>query len=228
MREAKSIMLNSSNMVYKLLVVGVIILFCGISVQPCIAIIQKKETPKKPTVIQGDYNYLADLSMDFGEYIYNNRIEYEDILTRRAGEWTVNVKINFSCPENLKIVVKYSYLAKLADYQIEETYYFFNVKKTVTIINGSNPPDINKNDTFDINARIQELWLTLEIKANLTAYEYIDGGWVKIHNDEIHEFIEDYIYFRNSRTYERTQILMRLLERFPNMEVFLRIMNLLR
>jgi len=31
-------MLKSSNMIYKTLVVGVIVLFCGISVQPCIAI----------------------------------------------------------------------------------------------------------------------------------------------------------------------------------------------
>jgi len=43
LREAKSIMLKTSNMVYKTLVVGVIVLFIGVGIQPAIADIVKKE-----------------------------------------------------------------------------------------------------------------------------------------------------------------------------------------
>ena len=43
LRKAKSIMLKTSNRVYKTLVVGVIILFIGVTVQPSIAIMQPKE-----------------------------------------------------------------------------------------------------------------------------------------------------------------------------------------
>jgi len=53
MREAKSIMLKSSNMVYKLLVVGIIVLFCGISIQPCNAIVQNNERLESNTAPNG-------------------------------------------------------------------------------------------------------------------------------------------------------------------------------
>ena len=210
-----------------LVVIGVTLLFLGISVQPCIAVVQK-EVMKEPTVAQGDYNYLANLSMDFGEYIYNNRIEYEEIYKRPPGNWTVNVKIKFRCPENIKIVVRYSYSALLHDYHLGESIDFCDAKKTVTIINGSNPPDINKNYTQEVQDRGREYHLILIISANLTAYEYLDEEWVKIHNDEIYNETTDWIQFNRIRTSERTQILMRLFERFANMEVLLRIMKLLR
>jgi len=43
MREVKSIMLKSSNMVYKTLVVGVIVLFLSVGIQPAFATVEPKE-----------------------------------------------------------------------------------------------------------------------------------------------------------------------------------------
>lgn len=202
-------MINQSGILSKSLVVGVIVLFIGISVQPCIAMVQK-EVMKTPTINPDDTWYLANLSMDFGEYITNNRIEYEHISERPQGNYTINVKINFECPDNLKIVVRYEYFAEVEDYEVLYPITFCNVKDTVTIINGSNPPDIDIDYTeyCPLHSGLYgiHLWLlTLRIKANLTAYEYLDGEWVKTHNDDIYNETTDYIYFNRIRTSERTK-----------------------
>ncbi|KYK20888.1 hypothetical protein AYK21_05470 [Thermoplasmatales archaeon SG8-52-2] len=196
------------------LTVCVIFILISISIHPCIADM-KKEITKGPLVIQGDNNYLANLSMDFGEYIYNNRIEYEEMDYKPPGNQTVNIIINFRCPENLKIIIKYEYFAEIIDYEIGSHYTFFNVKKTITIINGSNPPNINDSKTIFIASRPRELEVTLKIKANLTAYEFLDGEWIKHHNDDIFNETIDWVKFWNCRNSEITQVHRMFLERFP-------------
>jgi hypothetical protein len=134
--------------------------------------------------------------MEFGEYIYNDKIEYEELYKRPGGDWTIQVKIKFRCPDNRKIVVKYSFLAELWDYGVDDKIFDYDFEDEVTIINGSNPPDIYGNYTQDVWYRgRRNLYLTLLIEANLTAYEYQNGEWVKLHNDETFIEIEDDFYF---------------------------------
>jgi len=197
-------MVKTSNLVYTTLVVGVTVLFIGVGFQPAIAVVQK-EVGRNSTPSYNDYNLLANLSLDIGEYISDNRIDYEETDYKPPGNQTINVKINFRCPENLKIVVRYSYYATIEDHYIASLYEFFDVKDTLTIINGSNPPDINESKTIFIASRLRELEVTLRIKTNLTAYEFIDGVWVKLHNDSIFNETIDWVKFWNSRSSERTK-----------------------
>jgi len=169
----------------KTLAVAVIILFLGLAIQPSVAVTQK-EVIQTSTLNPDDTRYLANLTMDFGEYITNDDIEYEDIPTRLGGNYTINVKINFRCPDDLKIVIKYEYYAHIY-LDGGDVYWntFFDVKDTITIINGSNPPDINMNSSDNLFGVWYKYWtLILKIKANLTVYEFIDGEWVKSHNDD--------------------------------------------
>jgi hypothetical protein len=186
-----------------------------------------KENRLESNPEQGDSRLLATLRMDFGEDIYNDRIEYESINWRPAGVWYVNVEINFKCPDNMKIEVRYTYYAELDDWP-NNWITFCDVKDSVTIINGSNPPDININYT----KRVEPYWgwylLRLRISANLTAYEYVDGEWVKINNNDTYKVVHDWLRFYKSRTFERThyipfiQLYENLIERFPNMFPILR------
>ncbi len=215
-------MVNQSSILSKTLAIGIILIFVGISVQPCIAVVQKEVT-KEPTVTQAEYNYLANLSMDFSENITNNRIDYEEDVVRPEGDWTVNVKINFRCPENLKIVVKYEYFAEVEDVVVSYPITFCDVKDTVTIVNGSNPPDIDIDYTEFCPLHsglygIHEWKLTLRIKANLTAYEFLDGEWVYIDGDYIYNETTDIISFNHFRPSESSHLLMKLFERVPMLE----------
>ena len=196
-----------------LLAVGITILFLGVTVQPAIATVQK-ETTSEPMINPDDTRYLANLSMDFGENISNNRIEYESIPKRPAGDWTVNVKINFRCPENRKIIVRYEYFAFIFD-RHDIFHEFYDVKDKVVITNGSNPPDINDSKTLFVAHRPYQLFIQISIKANLTAYEFIDGQWEKINTDEILNGVLDQVEFSKCRTIAKTWFLMRLFERIP-------------
>ncbi|KYK23286.1 hypothetical protein AYK21_02760 [Thermoplasmatales archaeon SG8-52-2] len=200
------------------LVVAVILLVLGLAVQPSVAVTQKETIPVS-TLNPDDTRYLANFTMDFGENITNDNIEYESIWKRPEGNYTINVKINFRCPENLKIVVKYQYFARLTDWVTNDEIKFCDLKETETIINGSNPPDINIDYTeFCPNHARNEWFLELRIKANLTVYEFIDGEWVKLHNDDTFIEIKDIVIFNRIRPSERHHILIRLLEHFPLLE----------
>ena len=189
----------------KTLAVAVILLFLGLAVQPSVAITQKEAITVSP-LNPDETRYLANLSMDFGENITNDNIEYEKGVTRVTGNWTVNVKITFECPENLKIVVDYEYFAELQLWEQGDRITFCDVEDTVTIINGSNPPDIDINYTQYCFGVWGKAWdLTLRIKANLTAYEFHGGEWVKLHNDDIYNEITDDIDFNRIRPSERTK-----------------------
>jgi hypothetical protein len=196
------------------IVVCVILLFFSIGVQSSNAIMQKEIT-KTSTINQDETRYLANLSMDFGYYITNNRIEYESIYERPQGNYTINAKINFRCPENLMIVVRYKYIAHVYDPVDDIGYRFYEVEDTVVIKNGSNPPDINDSKTHFIHYKPNSQYLRIEIKANLTAYKFIAGEWVKSHNDDIFNEIFDKIYFNRYKAKERTLVLLKFFERFP-------------
>jgi len=209
---------SNSNLLYKSLVITVILLFLGFGIQPAIANVQK-EIIEETMVNPNETRYLANFTMDFGENITNDRIEYESIRKRPEGDYTINVKINFNCPDNLMIVVKYEYFAEVFDMYILDTITFCDVKKLVTIINGSNPPNRDIDYTKFCPNQAQHDWLlTLRIKANLTAYEYVDGEWVKLHNDDTFIEIKDIVIFNRIRPSERHHILIRLLEHFPLLE----------
>ncbi|MBW2966675.1 hypothetical protein KY342_06245 [Candidatus Woesearchaeota archaeon] len=223
-------MAKTSSMVYKSLVVGVIILFCGISVQPCIAIVQNNErleSNSEPlSEPLGDPRWLATLQVEFGEEISKAEIDLKRSFFYPVGNYYVHLDVNFNCPPDRKIFVKYRILAGLyiPDWNVKIV--FWDLEETVTIVNGSNPPDIN-NDSIKYVSPHKYLY-SLIIEANLTTYDYIDGEWVEVGNDS--KKIDDYgiMYFINSRASETLHFLMKFFERFPNMEVFLRIMNLLR
>ena len=187
------------------LAVAVILLFVGVGIQPAIATVQK-EVIQTSTLNPDETRYLANFTMDFGEYITNETINYEKGVTRSSGDWTVNVKINFRCPENLKIVVDYEYFTELELWEQGDRITFCNVNDTVTIINDSNPPDIDIDYTQYCFGVWGKAWdLTLRIKANLTAYEFHGGEWVKLHNDDIFNETKDSIRFNRFRPAERTK-----------------------
>ncbi|KYK21655.1 hypothetical protein AYK21_04600 [Thermoplasmatales archaeon SG8-52-2] len=206
---------SNSNLLYKSLVITVILLFLGFGIQPAIANVQK-EIIEETMVNPNETRYLANFTMDFGENITNDRIEYESIRKRPEGDYTINVKINFNCPDNLMIVVKYEYFAEVFDMYILDTITFCDVKKLVTIINGSNPPNRDIDYTKFCPNQAQHDWLlTLRIKANLTAYEYVDGEWVKHHSEDIFNETKDVIIFNRVRSSGSSHFLMKYFERFP-------------
>ena len=189
----------------KTLAVAVILLFLGLAIQPSVAVTQK-EAITVSTLNPDKTRYLANFSMDFGENITNDRIEYESIRKRPEGDYTINVKVNFNCPDNLMIVVKYEYYAEAQEFITSDRIFFCDAKKLVTIINGSNPPDRDIDYTKFCPNQAQHDWLlTLRIKANLTAYEYVDGEWVKHHNNDTFKEIKDVIIFNRVRPSERTK-----------------------
>jgi len=230
MREAKSIMLKSSNMVYKLLVVGIIVLFCGISIQPCNAIVQNNERLESNTAPNGlkDVKQLAKMTINFGEEIYNDKIEHISGGGHPLGRYYIQVLINFSCPSNRKLYIHYHYDARLIDWF--HPFYdivFCDKSRYVTIINGSNPPEIN--ETYDKQLDEHYYWvMELHISATLIVYEYINGYWRQIDDDSTNKEVRDVIWFIDSRHTERIRILKIIFYKHSSLEALLRIMNLLR
>ncbi len=207
--------MSKNPVLYKSLVVGVIILFVGIGIQPAFAVVQNEIIGK--TMVNPDETwYLANFTMDFGENITNDIIDYEEKGRIPEGDYTINVKLNFRCPENIKIVVKYEYYAEVYDLVTLYPIFFCDAKETVTIINGSNPPDIDIDYTEFCPMHARNQWLlVLRIKANLTAYEFIYGEWVKLHNDDTLEEIKDSLVFNRIRPSDGSHILMKLFDRLP-------------
>ena len=62
-------MLKNSAVLYKTLVIGVIILFCGISVQLSTAIVQKEIMEESYSEPIGEPKWLANMQVEFGEEI---------------------------------------------------------------------------------------------------------------------------------------------------------------
>jgi hypothetical protein len=202
----------------KALVVCVILLFLGVGIQSSFAIVQR-EIMKTPSIEQDETWYLANFTFDVGDNLSNNRIDYERILKRAVGNWTINVKINFNCPDNLKIVVSYECFAEMEDTNVGGTITFCDVWEKVIIMNGSNPPDLNINYTQYCPHHGGNEWLlTLIIEAHLTAYKFINGEWELVHWDEIYNETQEGIVFNRVRNSERTHVLMRLFDRFPMLE----------
>jgi len=76
LRKAKSIMLKTSNRVYKTLVVGVIILFIGVTVQPSIAIMQPKEEINDIEIeIYAGRFLKKDIGIGISIYVTNHKTE---------------------------------------------------------------------------------------------------------------------------------------------------------
>ena len=82
-----------------LTVVGITILFLGVGIQPAIATVEPKAI-QLSTLNPDKTRYLANFTMDFEENITNDNIEYERGKHRKEGNWTINVKINFNCPDS--------------------------------------------------------------------------------------------------------------------------------
>jgi hypothetical protein len=187
------------------LTVAVIVLFIGLAIQPSVAVTQKEAITVSP-LNPDETRYLANLSMDFGENITNNMIEYEKGVNRYYGDWTVNVRLKFRCPENLKIIVTYYYFAELINFNLGDVFTFCNVRETVTIVNGSNPPDIEIDYTeliyggYNTHFRIY-----LKLRGILDIYEFVDGEWVYLDGDYFYDEIIDNFEFNRIRPSERTK-----------------------
>jgi hypothetical protein len=178
---------------------------------------------------QGEGKWFATLRMDFGEEIYNDKIcryqrpwykPYHD-----EGRYYVNVSVNFRCPSNRKIEINYSVKAILYDYM--ELIYgdrrniiFCDFEDSVTIINGSNPPDINEGYKKLCKWAYWGYLMVLRIQATLKGYKYYDGEWLLNSEDYTLKEERDEINFRKSRT--STFTFMNLIERFPNIFPILR------
>jgi hypothetical protein len=132
---------------------------------------------------QGDSRLLATLRMDFGEEIYNDEVNWYIIWWKwnPPRKYHVDLNINFECPSNRKVEVNYKVEASLFETHGTELY-FFEFEDSVTIINGSNPPDID--DTYVKSVPTQRWTLYLLLRAELTAYKYHEGEWVKNSEDD--------------------------------------------
>ena len=209
------------NIIGKTLLVGVILLFFGISIQPCIAVLQNKDmidSYSEPFGPIGEPDWLADMEVEFGEEINNGKIYLTPEHGLPVKDYYVNVDVKFRCPADKMIVIDYLFEVILTDDWVEKT--FLEYSKTFTIINGSNPPDINENFTHYISPNN---WLViLRIVASLTVNEFLYGEWVEVSNDSIWRQEAAEILFFNSRASERTQMFMRIFESFPNLFPFLK------
>jgi hypothetical protein len=128
------------------------------------------------------------------------------------------VIVNFSCPDNRKIEV--NYLVKAAFYGDERDIIFCDFEDSVTIINGSNPPDIDENYEKKCKVGYRGYWMVLLIKATLREYKYYDGEWILNSEDDTLKEEEANINIVKSRT--STFTFENLIERFPNMFPILR------
>jgi hypothetical protein len=167
--------------------------------------------------------------MDFGDDIYNDKIcwlqKKNDVYP--IGRYYVNVIVNFRCPDNRKIEISYSVKAVLEDYKGGLIYgdrldiVFCNFGDSVTIINGSNPPDINESYEKKCTTQGGFGWvMILRIEATLTGYKYYDGEWILNSEGYTLKEVREDINFYKSRTSSFT--FENLIERFPNMFPILR------
>jgi hypothetical protein len=187
------------------LAVAVILLFIGVGINPAIAIVQK-EVIQVSTINPDETRYLANFTMDFGENITNNKIDYKVDYGRSYGDWTINVRMKFRCPENLKILVSYEYFAVLDNFDLGDVFTFCDVRDSLAIVNGSNPPDIDIDYSQYVMGGYQHYFrLILKIQAILNVYEFIDGEWVHIDRDYIYNETKDYFSFNRVRPSERTK-----------------------
>lgn len=167
-------------MKYKAIIGFVLITLLVASV--VIPAVSKQITANKGNILEsnpkpGDSKWFATLRMDFGEEIYNDKIcwlgwkPYYPV-----GRYYVHVDVNFTCPSNRKIEV--NYLVKAVLYGDEQDIIFCNFEDSVTIINGSNPPDINEDYEKFCEVGYMGYWMVLRIKATLKEYKYYDGEWL--------------------------------------------------
>lgn len=208
-----------SSLLYKTLVVCIILLFIGISVQPCIAIVQKEDrldSKSEPTGPINDAKWFATLRMDIGDEIYNEKIDWREKSRNPVDHYYINVSINFRCPPNRKIEIKYYYCAVfISDDGWIKFFDYESSVDSVTIINGSNPPDINENVTkYCYPAGMPgHFVMSLIIACNITVYKYENGEWVSVDEDSIYLKKYDRINFYYA---EKGFIICLTLKRFGN------------
>jgi hypothetical protein len=177
-----------------------------------------KENMLESNPEQGDSKLLATLRMDFGEEIYNDKIKWYTKFKNPPRNYHIDLNINFECPSNRKIYVNYYVGAKLFSHVSDIV--FFDFSDSVTIINGSNPTDID--ESYEKHVYPEKWTMFLKIEATLKVYEYVDGDWVKVNEDDTLD--EKWISFwvAKSRGIGITYPFMNLIERFPNMFPMLR------
>jgi hypothetical protein len=126
---------------------------------------------------QGEDRWFATLRMDIEDRFTNESITYHRTKPFPRGYWYVELIINFDCPSDRKIELDYIAEADFFDMLGGgDDVDFFFIRDTITIINGSNPPDINETYRGYVKSGIW-YWMTLSIRANLKPYEYINGEW---------------------------------------------------
>jgi len=207
--------------VKKGLVVGIIVLFQGIVIEPItsIDITQEKEIEESNPEVR-DSKWLATLRMDFGEEIYNEEIKYLKKWFYPRGDWYVNLIINFDCPSDRKIEIDYMVSAYLYAVARQEYWLTFidYLEGNYTIINGSNPPDINKKYEKNVDWLLAPngFSMTFFIVGELTVYEYVDDGWVKVDYDHAWIRKQHSGFFSDSRDSKRVYPFMRFIERYLN------------
>lgn len=201
--------------VKNILIVTIIFLIVNISVQPCIAVVQNNErleSNSKPTN-PNDAEWFATLQMDISDEIDNQQIDWIEKRFLPVGDYYINLSINFRCPPDRKVFIKSVYEALfISD---DGWIVFYDGKNTTTIINGSNPPDINKSRTIYCWSARHAFYMTLRLKGIIRVYEYLRGEWVEIFNDTKEISVHEEVDFSKSRASERTNFLMRFFERFP-------------
>ena len=205
---------RNPRVLYKTLIVGTIILFFVIGLQPVFA--KVKEIPIiMPKLNQEDTKHLANLTISFSEIIYNENIDYEHERYRPIGNYSINLNVNFNCPPDKKISISYWGGAELTTsppYD-ERDIYFFDIDKSITIINGSNPPNINLTyEEYVPSYRNYNIYLY--IGARLVEYEFFQGHWVWVSDDEAGLHISETVGFGNARTAFLNPSLPNFKERF--------------
>lgn len=153
-----------------------------------IQIIDNKEKTLESNHGQDDARWFATLKVDFGKEIYNEKIYHLWWkLFLPEGDYYVNVKINFRCPPDKRIDVSYHIRVVMAE-EGPDKITFCDLKDTVTIINGSNPPDIDeKYVKYCFNSGYTWVGWGVDyiIKADLNVYDFVDGEWVLTDEDHI-------------------------------------------
>jgi len=212
---------------YKTLVIGVIIIFVGVGIQPAFATVYKKEISKSNNSINISENdtWLGQLIINFDEEI-NCQIRAINKVGIHVGRYYIEVLINYKCPPNRKIVASYDYIARLQDLYHPVNDIIIVDKSGATIINGSgsNPPPFYHRYPKYLPKFFGTLYLKIE--ANLKVFELVNGSWVQIDSDHEEKIVIQEIFISDSRNRDITNILHIIFEKFPFMEVLLRKMNI--